>query len=345
MTLKNAAISWAFVATLTFSIFGPVKAQEVCAPVLVLPAIIHTPAYDPFAQSPLVEDTAIGFSGANCQVPIAVSADIGWGSAQPRLTHNGRQLSFKMLLAGVDLSTNASPSVNITSSLNGARIALPNGIAGSLSQQTRLFIPEGQVVPPGVYMLSVPSLAQNGIGLLTQTEGTNEVRSSPITLSTQVLAVMKLRVTGCDLSSDGISQSTNLSQSDLASACTLNLGDPALGMSNGNSRQARINTQANVNFKVSMVSTNGGIMRLSGRQNEDRETEKIRYVAALEGAGQNSVYTCSASNCGSSDLFEPSASQLGTDMYFHVRINDPDISQKRAGIYSDTITLIVQPAS
>lgn len=116
-------------------------------------------------------------------------------------------------------------------------------------------------------------------------------------------------------------------------------------MVNGDARRARINARANVNFKVAMVSRNGGIFKLAGGREAARATEAIHYSATLEGQGQNSSFTCNASSCGSSDLVEPASSPLGTDLFFQVRVNEPNITQKRAGIYTDTITLIIQPAS
>lgn len=334
---------------LTAGLAGQARAQEVCAPVLAFSGVIQTPPYDPFAPNPLIDDRSIGFAGANCDSAVNLTARIGWGTDTPRMRYIDSELAFNMIFSGVDLTASAGPLGMITSPLNGVTLTLPSGASGgasgSLAQPLRLIIPEGQVVPPGLYHVGVPGLAQNGLGFLSQTLDTSEVRSTPITLSTQVLAVLKLGVTGCDLSSDATRQNAGSSLIDLASACTLNLGDPAIGMANGDNRYARLNARTNVNFKIAMVSTNGGMMRLVGGRDGARETEIIRYSAVLDGQGQSSIFTCSGVNCGSSDTISPTTSPLGTDMYFHVRVNDGDIRQKRAGIYADTITLIIQPAS
>lgn len=330
---------------LGWGVCSDVRAEEVCAPVLVVPGVIQMPPYDPFAPNPLIDDRNIGFANANCESATSVTASVGWGTDTPRLSYDGSDLSFNMIVSGTDVTAGSSSLGQPLSPLNGVNFTIPPVGAGNLAPQMRLVIPEGQVVPPGLYTLAVPGLAQNGLGVLSQTINTSEVRSTPIALSTNVLAVLKLGVTGCDLSSDATSQSADASPINLASACTLNLGDPAIGIVNGDHRYARLNARTNVNFKISMISTNGGMMRLVGGRDGARETQIIRYSAVLDGQGQSSVFTCSSPNCGSSDIIEPSNSPLGTDMYFHIRVNDGDMSQKRAGVYADTITLIIQPAS
>jgi hypothetical protein len=324
----------------------PAQAQEVCAPLLTLPGTIQTPAYDPFAQSALIDDSELGFRDASCGAPITIDTTIGWGTGVPRLSHNGHELAFSFFLTGRDF-TSGLPSLGEANSPNsGVAIALPTEGSGSLQQQIRLVIPEGQIVPPGSYRFDVAGVVASGTGLLSQVQGSGEVRAAPINITTQVLAVMKLAVLGCDLSSDGATLGQDASPAfSLASTCQLNLGDMSIGMVNGDSRRARLNAQANVNFKIAMVSRNGGILKLAGRDGEVRETEQIHYSASLEGNGQAVVFDCSASDCGTSDIIAPSSSPLGSDLYFQVRVTEPEISQKRAGKYSDTITLIIQPAS
>lgn len=321
---------------------GIANAQQVCAPALALPSVVQTRAYDPFDQHPLIEDAVLSFRDAACNDPITISATIGWGTAQPRLAFDGHQLGFSIAIAGTDLTSGQSVLGEVNAPINGVSLSLPPGSSGDLAQSARFIIPEGQIVPPGMYSLLVPAISQSASGLLTQAQGGTETQATPITISTQVLAVLKLGVTGCDLSSDSVAQNSGL---DLASGCTLNLGDPAIGMVNGDARRARINARANVNFKVAMVSRNGGMLKLAGGRGDARATEEIHYSATLEGQGQNSSFTCNTSNCGSSDVVEPTTSPLGTDLYFQVKVSEPDISQKRAGIYTDTITLIIQPAS
>jgi hypothetical protein len=325
---------------------SPGHAQNLCAPKLMLPAIIQTPAYDPFAQGPLIEDSQIGFQDALCESQITLDATIGWGTAQPRLMYKGSELAFSFLLAGRDLTSGMSVLGESLNPSNGVSISLPVGASGTLVQSTRLLISEGQIVPPGLYRFEVPGIAVSASGLLSQVQGSQNVRAAPITIETQVLAVMKLGVTGCDLSGDGASVSDHTGSSlDLASACQLNLGDPSVGMVNGDRRRARLNAQANVNFKIAMVSRHGGVMKLAGRDADARGTEQIRYAATLEGQGQSSVFDCTAISCGTSNLIAPSSSPLGTDLYFQIRITEPEMAQKRAGKYADTITLIIQPAS
>jgi hypothetical protein len=82
-----------------------------------------------------------------------------------------------------------------------------------------------------------------------------------------------------------------------------------------------------------------------GGANGAKETEQVRYTASIQSQGQEFDFMCTGSSCGQSHSFDPSNSPLGTDLYFQVRVNEPYLSQKRAGSYSDVITLIIQPAS
>jgi hypothetical protein len=262
------------------------------------------------------------------------------------LTNQGNELAFTFLFAGRNLTSGISGLGESISPSNGVSVSLPTGATGTLMQLSRLYIPEGQIVPPGLYRFEVAGVATGATGLLSQVQGTQEVRAAAIMIETQVLAVMKLGVIGCDLSNDGATVTETLGAlTNLASACQLNLGDPMVGMVNGDRRRARLNAQANVNFKISMVSHHGGVLKLAGREGDVTETEQIRYSASLEGQGQSSAFDCSSASCGTSDYISPSNSPLGTDLYFQVRVTEPEMTQKRAGKYSDTITLIIQPAS
>jgi hypothetical protein len=339
-------VSTGFVFGALILVSAPAHAQNVCAPLLTLPAIIQTPAYDPFAQGPVIEESEISFQGGQCDGQITLDTTIGWGSAQPRLTNQGNELAFTFLFAGRNLTSGISGLGESISPSNGVSVSLPTGATGTLMQLSRLYIPEGQIVPPGLYRFEVAGVATGATGLLSQVQGTQEVRAAAIMIETQVLAVMKLGVIGCDLSNDGATVTETLGAlTNLASACQLNLGDPMVGMVNGDRRRARLNAQANVNFKISMVSHHGGVLKLAGREGDVTETEQIRYSASLEGQGQSSAFDCSSASCGTSDYISPSNSPLGTDLYFQVRVTEPEMTQKRAGKYSDTITLIIQPAS
>jgi hypothetical protein len=345
VSFNLTSASAGFVLCALFLAASPSHAQNLCAPKLTLPVIIQTPAYDPFAQGPLIEDSAMEFQDAQCEDQVILNATIGWGTTQPKLHYQGRELAFSFLLAGRDLTSGISDLGESTSLANGVTVSLPAGASGTLAQLSRLLIPEGQIVPPGLYRFEVPGIAMSATGLLSQVQGSQDVRAVPITIETQVLAVMKLGVTGCDMASDGAAADNSGSSPNLASACQLNLGDPAIGMVNGDRRRARLNAQANVNFKIAMVSRHGGVMKLAGREAEAGETEQVRYAATLEGLGQRSVFDCSAISCGTSEFVASSSSPLGADLYFQIRVTEPEIAQKRAGTYADTITLIIQPAS
>lgn len=321
-------------------------AQEVCAPILTLPSLVQAPAYDPFSSSATVEDIEIGYQDGACLAAVVLKATIGWGGLQPRLSQNGHELGFNLWFAGRDFTAGQSAVGEADSLSNSISITLPSNQSGLIAERSRLIIPEGQIVPPGFYQLDIPGDLVRASGLLSQVEGSAEIRATPISIITEVLAVMRLGVTGCDLSGDRARlEESGLSSLDFASNCQLNLGDPSQGMSSGDARRARINAQANVNFKIAMTSRNGGVLKLAEDTRDDRETERIAYSATLEGQGQGAAFDCRALNCGTSDPISPSSSPLGTDLYFQVKITDPDMTQKRAGRYSDTITLIIQPAS
>ncbi len=324
----------------------PVYAQEVCAPQLTLPGTIQTQAYDPFAQTALIDDSELVVQDASCASLGTIDATIGWGTSAPRLLYNGQELAFSLSLAGRDLTSGLNSLSQTNSPSSGTTIDLPAQTSGSQTQQVRVVIPEGQIVSPGLYRIDIPGIVGSASGLLSQVQGSEVVRAAPISIATQVLAAMNLAVLGCDLSLDGSADGGNTSYGfDLASTCQLNLGDPSLGIVNGASRRARLNARANVNFKIAMISRNGGVLKLVGHGGDTRETEQIRYSASLVGYGQGSVFVCGAPDCGTSEPIGPSSSPLGTDLYFQVRVTDPEIAQKRAGKYADTITLIIQPAS
>lgn len=321
-------------------------AEGNCAPVVVLPATIQTRAYDPFSINPLIDDVAIGYRDADCDSEVSVDATIGLGNEQPLLRSDGHDLNFKLSFAGLEIAAQPASLVGFDALLNKASFILPPGSVGNLSQQVRIIIPEGQIVPPGRYNFLLPASVQNASGILSQKRDTSLVRAEPISISTQVLAVMKLGVLGCDLSSDSARLAERATFGDeFASACKLNIGDPSVGMLDGDARRARLVAQANVNFKIAMVSRNGGVLKLAGSSQDERETERVHYTASLQGLGQNFEFVCNGAMCGSSDLIEPSASPLGNDLYFNVTVSDPDLRQKRAGRYVDVITLIIQPAS
>ena len=329
----------------------PEAPSKSCTPTLVFQDHLQTPAYDPFAQSALVSDSDIGFREADCEQSTTINTSIGWREISPRLSNNGSELAFSLFVAGRDLTTGDGGLSTADALRAGATIMLPPETSGNLSNIVRLVIREGQVVPPGHYTVEAPINTQIARQLITgdvnlTPESRFEASASVLRITTEVLAVMKLGISGCDVS--GTQSSSTFYQGasfNLASSCKLALGDRQSGMLNGDIARGRLTSLTNVNFVIAMTSNNGGVLRTVGRASGTNEIEQIRYVASVESHGRAFEFTCSGPSCGQSHTFEPSASPLGTDVYFQVRIDEPNLNQKRAGTYSDIITLIIQPAS
>jgi hypothetical protein len=326
-------------------------ATKKCAPTLVFKDTLQTPSYDPFAASPLVSDTDIEFSNLDCNEAVAIIASFGWGGRSPLLTFNGNELAFSLFVAGRDLTLSDGGLSNGSVALGGAQIEVPPVASGTLPNLVRLVIREGQVVPAGLYALEAPIETQISDevlsrGLSLDPESRSEIGANILRISAQVLPVLKLAITGCDVATVSDARlSYDAGSTDLASSCKLTLGDTQTGMTSGDSARARLTSFTNVNFVIAMTSRNGGILTPLGKSSPVEEIEQIRYTASLQGQGEEYTFMCSPASCGRSQIFEPSASLLGTDLYFQVKVIEPDLTQKRAGNYSDIITLIIQPAS
>lgn len=319
------------------------KAAEICAPILSFPALVETQIYDPFSRTPLIDDIDIAVRHAQCEPAATVFFGVGTNGTPLNLSAQGQNLNFELSYENVDL---APLSAAFDLQNNGLARSIPQQSQGLLASKARLRIADGQIVSPGTYSFVLPADAQAGLGLLTLDTTSNTVRSSAVMISTRVLPVMRLAVTGCDVALQNTPTNSNDHATGLFNACALTLGEPSTGVKEGDTRRARINAQTNVTFFISMISSNGGVLKRAGALEQGAPGDTIQYSARLETAGSGiSVFTCNANNCGNSEPVEPVLSPMGTDIYFQVRVTDPEIARKRAGIFSDTITLIIQPGS
>ncbi len=329
----------------------PQTVLEKCSPSLVFSGHLQTPAYNPFAQGALISDSDIGFRNADCGQSITINAAIGWKDLSPRLTNNRAELAFSLFVAGRDMTASDGGLSTADALTAGAQIILPPESSGTIPNLVRLVIREGQIVPPGLYTIEAPintKLASGpaSAGLPLDSESKFEGGTNVLRVTTEVLAIMKLGISGCDVTAPTSSLSSQqYAGLDLASSCKLKLGDPQIGMINGDIARARLTSLTNINFVIAMTSRNGGMLVPVGHNAEAKETEQIHYRASVQSQGREFDFLCTGSPCGQSHTFEPSPSPLGTDLYFQLRVDDPDLNQKRAGTYSDVITLVIQPAS
>ncbi|NJR20483.1 MAG: hypothetical protein HC777_02780 [Hyphomonadaceae bacterium] len=319
-----------------------VYAQGTCAPVVHMPDVIQTLPYDPFSPEPLMDFIPLEVKDNFCDTASDATIVLGVNATSFALTYEGQELVFDMSVNGVDISN--FDSANNTPIL-GATLALPSQSQGLLSPQVRLRMLERQIVAPGLYSFFAPAIAESRSGLLTQIAGSDEIRAQAVTIRTRVLPVMNLAVTGCDIGQGGAQDGDDLAANRLLNACSLTLGDPSAGLREGDMRRARINARTNVHFLVEMISANGGVLKRLGAMDGSTQTDVIQYSARLESGDGANMFDCQTNNCGTIGPIQPRLNSLGTDLFFQIRVTDPEINRKRAGTFTDSITLIIKPAS
>jgi hypothetical protein len=216
-----------------------------------------------------------------------------------------------------------------------------------------LVIAPNQIVPPGQYTVNITD--SNGRGMrwsptYTYVYNTNSnifggntwYTKNLINFTVTVAPSLNLALGGCDLPTTGTAPSHTPTSVPTGTSCTLGLGTPAVGMTNGDSRRARVNTRANIPHQISMSSQNGGRLKLEG---DTTNTWYVPYTASMITPQGTSSFACAGIGtnevCGATAAIPASTTTLGTDVFFDVQVNDPNVTRKRAGTYRDTITLTV----
>jgi hypothetical protein len=273
-----------------------------CEPQVAPRSASVTAAYNPFDPAPLFRDIALevhNSAGDPCYLAIALYSDAGAATAGPsaRLAYGVQSPS------GGDILNHGVPTPNISASL-AADFAVPGGETVALP--LRLAVPAGQVAAPGGYADAIR------IALYTVSDGRLIGEPAILPVSFAVDEVLKVSLMGG------------------GQGATLDFGS----MSRGATRTVMLRARANLGFKFTISSENGGTMRLRSATSA-YATSSADYRIAVNG-GATFGLTHPQTVPGSSG-----ATGLGgTNIPVEIVLGETE--HLRAGHYRDIVTIAIE---
>ncbi len=187
--------------------------------------------------------------------------------------------------------------------------ALTRALAPGESEQVDLTleIPAGQMLAPGRHAIGGALVLTGGPETRPDASGASELHGVPVTLVSAVDDRLGVNIAGAGQS------------------ITVDFGD----LVQGESRQVAIVARANRNFHLEIESAAGGVMAMA----PPYEGWRIDYTVTLDGRSLKLPYKAGPFS---------QAGLSGRSFSLEFRIGDTN--GKRAGLYSDEITVTIRPA-